>query len=50
VRAFILSGYPHGEECELVARHVLPRLAHAPLAPPPSPAAPPAGLRGAGRP
>lgn len=50
VRAFILSGYPHGEECELVARHVLPRLAHAPLATPPSPAAPPAGLRGAGRP
>ena len=35
VRAFILSGYPHGAECDLVARHVLPRLAHAPLAPPP---------------
>lgn len=26
IRAFILSGYPHKEECELFARHVLPRL------------------------
>ena len=26
VRAFILSGYPHLDECELFARHVLPRL------------------------
>ncbi|MBI5691300.1 MAG: LLM class flavin-dependent oxidoreductase [Verrucomicrobia bacterium] len=26
MRAFILSGYPHAEECELFARHVLPRL------------------------
>jgi alkanesulfonate monooxygenase len=26
IRAFILSGYPHAEECELFARHVLPRL------------------------
>ncbi len=26
MRAFILSGYPHQEECELFARHVLPRL------------------------
>ena len=26
MRAFILSGYPHTEECELFARHVLPRL------------------------
>ena len=26
MRAFILSGYPHLEECELFARHVLPRL------------------------
>jgi alkanesulfonate monooxygenase len=26
MRAFILSGYPHKTECELFARHVLPRL------------------------
>lgn len=26
MRAFILSGYPHGEECDLFAKHVLPRL------------------------
>ncbi len=26
LRAFILSGYPHREECELFARYVLPRL------------------------
>jgi alkanesulfonate monooxygenase len=26
MRAFIFSGYPHKEECELFARHVLPRL------------------------
>jgi alkanesulfonate monooxygenase len=26
IRAFILSGYPHLPECELFARHVLPRL------------------------
>jgi alkanesulfonate monooxygenase len=26
IRAFILSGYPHIDECELFARHVLPRL------------------------
>lgn len=26
LRAFIFSGYPHRTECELVARHVLPRL------------------------
>lgn len=25
-RAFVLSGYPHKEECELFARHVLPKL------------------------
>jgi alkanesulfonate monooxygenase len=30
--AFILSGYPHLQECDLFARHVLPRLDHAPLA------------------
>jgi alkanesulfonate monooxygenase len=27
IRAFILSGYPHVEQCELFARYVLPRLA-----------------------
>lgn len=26
MRSFILSGYPHLEECDLFARHVLPRL------------------------
>jgi alkanesulfonate monooxygenase len=26
IRAFILSGYPHLDECDLFARHVLPRL------------------------
>lgn len=26
IRAFIFSGYPHKAECELFARHVLPRL------------------------
>jgi alkanesulfonate monooxygenase len=26
LRAFVLSGYPHREECELFARYVLPRL------------------------
>jgi alkanesulfonate monooxygenase len=26
MRAFILSGYPHHDECELFARYVLPRL------------------------
>ncbi len=26
IRAFILSGYPHIEECDLFAKHVLPRL------------------------
>jgi alkanesulfonate monooxygenase len=26
IRAFILSGYPHAEECDLFARHVLPKL------------------------
>jgi alkanesulfonate monooxygenase len=32
IDAFILSGYPHATECDLFARHVLPRLDHAPLA------------------
>jgi sulfoquinovose monooxygenase len=26
IRSFILSGYPHKSECELFAKHVLPRL------------------------
>jgi alkanesulfonate monooxygenase len=26
MRAFIFSGYPHEDECELFAKHVLPRL------------------------
>jgi alkanesulfonate monooxygenase len=26
IRSFILSGYPHQKECELFAKHVLPRL------------------------
>ena len=37
VDAFILSGYPHLAECDLFARHVLPRLPHAPLVVAPSP-------------
>lgn len=32
IRAFILSGYPHREECERFARHVLPRLPRCRLA------------------
>jgi alkanesulfonate monooxygenase len=31
IEAFILSGYPHAQECDLFARYVLPRLQHAPL-------------------
>jgi alkanesulfonate monooxygenase len=31
MEAFILSGYPHAAECDLFARHVLPRLEHGPL-------------------
>jgi len=31
IGAFILSGYPHREECDLFARHVLPHIQHAPL-------------------
>ncbi|MEL7207292.1 MAG: LLM class flavin-dependent oxidoreductase, partial [Actinomycetota bacterium] len=31
IEAFILSGYPHLDECDLFARHVLPRLEHGPL-------------------
>jgi alkanesulfonate monooxygenase len=29
--AFIFSGYPHADECDLFARHVLPKLDHGPL-------------------
>lgn len=32
IEAFILSGYPHATEADLFARHVLPHIAHAPLA------------------
>ena len=32
IEAFILSGYPHAQECDLFARYVLPELEHAPLA------------------
>jgi alkanesulfonate monooxygenase len=28
IEAFILSGYPHAAECDLFARHVLPRMDH----------------------
>jgi len=31
IEAFILSGYPHAQECDLFARHVLPHMAHGPL-------------------
>jgi alkanesulfonate monooxygenase len=31
IGAFILSGYTHIAECDLVAEHVLPRIEHAPL-------------------
>lgn len=31
MEAFILSGYPHAAECDLFARHVLPRLNHGKL-------------------
>lgn len=33
VDAFILSGYTHIAECDLVAEHVLPNIEHAPLRP-----------------
>lgn len=32
IEAFILSGYPHQDECDLFARYVLPQLDHAKLA------------------
>jgi len=31
IDAFILSGYPHSQECDLFSRHVLPHMTHAPL-------------------
>jgi alkanesulfonate monooxygenase len=31
IEAFILSGYPHAAEADLVARHVLPHIDHGPL-------------------
>ncbi len=31
IGAFILSGYPHKDECDLFGRYVLPRLPHGPL-------------------
>jgi len=33
IGAFILSGYTHAAECDLVAEHVLARIGHAPLKP-----------------
>jgi len=33
IEAFILSGYPHAAEGDLLARHVLPFLDHGPLLP-----------------
>ncbi len=33
VGAFILSGYTHQAECDLVAEHVLPRIEHSPIRP-----------------
>ena len=31
MEAFILSGYPHVNECDMFARYVLPQLQHGPL-------------------
>ena len=31
IEAFILSGYPHRQECDLFAKYVLPHIPHAPL-------------------
>ena len=31
IEAFILSGYPHQDECDLFGKYVLPRLNHGPL-------------------
>ncbi|MEM9894401.1 MAG: LLM class flavin-dependent oxidoreductase [Actinomycetota bacterium] len=43
VDAFILSGYPHAAEAELVAEHVLPRLSHGPIMAAGRTVAPPTG-------
>lgn len=40
IESFILSGYPHADECDLFARHVLPQLAHGPLFGPTAPTDP----------
>ena len=32
IRAFILSGYPHADECDYVGRYILPQLRHGQLA------------------
>jgi alkanesulfonate monooxygenase len=32
IEAFILSGYPHKEECDLFGKYVLPKINHGPLA------------------
>jgi alkanesulfonate monooxygenase len=34
IEAFILSGYPHQQECDLFARYVLPNINHGPLTDP----------------
>ena len=31
IEAFILSGYPHQDECDLFGKYVLPKLNHGPL-------------------
>ncbi len=31
IESFILSGYPHADECDRVARYILPEIDHAPL-------------------
>jgi len=31
IEAFILSGYPHAQEADMFARHVLPHIQHGPL-------------------
>ncbi len=41
VDSFILSGYPHLQECDLFARHVLARMEHGPLSIPIQPIATP---------
>lgn len=33
IEAFILSGYPHRDECDLFGKYVLPNLSHGPLRP-----------------